>query len=113
MGSVPLLELRGIEKYFPGVWALKHMSFTVRPGSVHVICGENGAGKSTLVEALAALAGFDKAGGGRRAGLSHRRSFQRGRARRRGAGASVARELAACRQDGLVLQGGELLFGRA
>ena len=52
MGEIPLLELRGIEKYFPGVWALKHMSFTVRPGSVHVICGENGAGKSTLINRL-------------------------------------------------------------
>ncbi len=52
MGAVPLLELRGIEKYFPGVWALKHMSLTVRPGSVHVICGENGAGKSTLVKII-------------------------------------------------------------
>ncbi len=52
MGEIPLLELRGIEKYFPGVWALKHMSFTVRPGSVHVICGENGAGKSTLVKII-------------------------------------------------------------
>ena len=30
---------------------------------VTIICGENGAGKSTLIEALAALAGYDEAGG--------------------------------------------------
>lgn len=32
---------------------------------VTVIVGENGAGKSTLIEALAALAGYDQAGGGK------------------------------------------------
>ena len=52
MGDVPLLELRGIEKLFPGVKALSDMSFAVRPGSVHVLCGENGAGKSTLCKII-------------------------------------------------------------
>jgi inositol transport system ATP-binding protein len=52
MGDVPLLELRGIEKLFPGVKALNDMSFSVRPGSVHVLCGENGAGKSTLCKII-------------------------------------------------------------
>jgi predicted ATPase len=32
---------------------------------VTVIVGENGTGKSTLIEALAALAGYDEAGGGK------------------------------------------------
>ena len=52
MGDVPLLELRGIEKLFPGVKALSNMSFSVKPGSVHVLCGENGAGKSTLCKII-------------------------------------------------------------
>ncbi len=52
MESVPLLELRGIEKLFPGVKALSNMSFKVKPGSVHVLCGENGAGKSTLCKII-------------------------------------------------------------
>ena len=51
-GSVPLIELRGIEKLFPGVKALSEMSFSVKPGSVHVLCGENGAGKSTLCKII-------------------------------------------------------------
>src|SRR5512141_2348648 len=50
MGEPPLLELRHIEKSFPGVKALRDMSLTLRRGTVHVICGENGAGKSTLVK---------------------------------------------------------------
>ncbi|MDR1765414.1 MAG: sugar ABC transporter ATP-binding protein [Lachnospiraceae bacterium] len=47
-----LLELRGIEKEFPGVKALKGVSFTVRPGEIHALCGENGAGKSTLIKVI-------------------------------------------------------------
>ena len=52
MEKVSLLELRGIEKLFPGVKALSNMSFSVKPGSVHVLCGENGAGKSTLCKII-------------------------------------------------------------
>jgi predicted ATPase len=32
---------------------------------VTIIVGENGTGKSTLVEALAAMCGYDEAGGGK------------------------------------------------
>ena len=32
--------------------------------AVTIIVGENGTGKSTLIEAIAALSGFDQAGGG-------------------------------------------------
>lgn len=35
------------------------------PTSVTIIIGENGTGKSTLIEAIAALAGYDEAGGGK------------------------------------------------
>ncbi|CAE6824625.1 sugar ABC transporter ATP-binding protein [Paraburkholderia nemoris] len=55
MGDTPILELRRIEKRFPGVIALKEMSFAVRKGSVHVICGENGAGKSTLMKIVSGI----------------------------------------------------------
>jgi ribose transport system ATP-binding protein len=50
--TVPLLELRGISKEFPGVRALDDVSFAVWPGEVHMLLGENGAGKSSLMKVL-------------------------------------------------------------
>jgi len=47
-----LLDVKGISKSFAGVRALDKVSFSLRPGSVHVLCGENGAGKSTLMNIL-------------------------------------------------------------
>src|SRR5947207_15641257 len=50
--AMPLLQLRGISKSFPGVKALSAADFTVRRGEVHALMGENGAGKSTLIKVL-------------------------------------------------------------
>lgn len=50
--AAPLLELRNVSKYFPGVTALDRVHLTVYPGEVHILLGENGAGKSTLVKIL-------------------------------------------------------------
>jgi galactofuranose transport system ATP-binding protein len=46
------LEVVDLSKDFPGVRALDHVSFAVRPGTVHALIGENGAGKSTLVKVM-------------------------------------------------------------
>src|SRR3954451_4261664 len=50
-----ILEMRSITKTFPGVKALEDVTFTVRRGQIHAICGENGAGKSTLMKVLSGV----------------------------------------------------------
>ena len=51
----PILELRGVSQYFPGIRALEHVDVSLEPGKVHALIGENGAGKSTLVKILTGI----------------------------------------------------------
>jgi general nucleoside transport system ATP-binding protein len=48
----PVIELRGIDKWFGEVHANQDVSLAIRPGTIHGIVGENGAGKSTLMGIL-------------------------------------------------------------
>ncbi|MFB2549958.1 sugar ABC transporter ATP-binding protein [Ensifer soli] len=50
-----LVTMSGISKAFGASVALKDVSLSLSPGTVHALMGENGAGKSTLMKILAGV----------------------------------------------------------
>lgn len=55
-----VLEMKNIDKSFPGVHALQDVDFTLCKGEIHALMGENGAGKSTLIKVLTGVYGKDE-----------------------------------------------------
>ena len=47
--------MKGIQKRFMGVHALKGVDFELRSGEIHALVGENGAGKSTMMKVLTGI----------------------------------------------------------
>ena len=51
----PAIRFSRVTKRYPGVVALRDVSFDVEAGTCHAVCGENGAGKSSLAKLLAGI----------------------------------------------------------
>jgi ABC-type sugar transport system, ATPase component len=52
MNTEVIIGIRELHKQFPGVHALKGVTFNIKRNSIHCIIGENGSGKSTFIKIL-------------------------------------------------------------
>jgi simple sugar transport system ATP-binding protein len=56
----PIVECRGLHKWYSGVHALKGINLSIAPGEVVGLVGDNGAGKSTLIKIISGVHGPDQ-----------------------------------------------------
>jgi simple sugar transport system ATP-binding protein len=56
----PLLEVKGVSKFFGNVIALKDISVAVNAGEVTCVLGDNGAGKSSFIKILSGVHAHDE-----------------------------------------------------
>jgi ABC-2 type transport system ATP-binding protein len=49
------IEARGLGRAYDGVWAVRYLDLTIRPGEIYGFLGPNGAGKTTTIRMLAGL----------------------------------------------------------
>lgn len=54
-GAAPVLDVRGVSKYFGAIAALRDISMHVDQGEIVGLVGDNGAGKSTLVKIVSGV----------------------------------------------------------
>ena len=52
---VPMVEAKNLVKHFPGVFAVKELSFSVGKGEIFGLAGPDGAGKTTVIRLLAGV----------------------------------------------------------
>ena len=58
--QTPLLEVRGVSKYYGNVVALKDITTVVHAGQVTCVLGDNGAGKSSFIKILSGVHQHDE-----------------------------------------------------
>nr|WP_211186948.1 amino acid ABC transporter ATP-binding protein [Achromobacter sp. Bel] len=58
--TAPIIEIRGVDKYYGSHHVLKQCSTRVAKGEIVVVCGPSGSGKSTLIKTVNALEPIQK-----------------------------------------------------